>query len=65
MLDRGLTRLIKVAARHTAGGAGLHWALIGVVAFLLRRSLREEPPSTAVKVKQGHELTIAVREPDR
>ena len=65
MFDRGLTRLIRVAARHTAGGAGWYWAVIGVIAYLLRRALREETPTKTVRVKQGHELTISVTEPDR
>lgn len=64
MLDGGLTRLIRVSARHTAGGGAWYWALIGVVAYLLRHSLRDEEPTRTVKVKRGHELTVSVREPD-
>lgn len=65
MFDRGLTRLIKSATQRTANGEGWPWAVIGVVAYLLRRSLRYEEPGQSFKVSPGDELTISVREPDR
>jgi hypothetical protein len=65
MFDRGLTRLIKSSSQRTANGEGWPWAVIGLVAYLLRRSLRHEEPSQSLRVTPGDELTISIREPDR
>jgi hypothetical protein len=65
MFERGLTKLIKSSTQRTANGEGWPWAVIGLVAYLLRRSLRYEEPSQSLKVTPGDELTISIREPDR
>jgi len=65
MFDRGLTRRIRAASQRTANGEGWPWAVIGVVAFLLRRSLRYQEPAQSFKVTPGDELTVSVREPER
>jgi hypothetical protein len=65
VFDRGLSRLIRTATQRTANGEGWPWAVIGVVAYLLRRSLRDVEPTQSFTVAPGDELTVSVREPDR
>ncbi len=65
MFDRGLTRLIRLSTQRTANGEGGPWAAIGLVAYLMRRSLRYEEPAQSFKVTPGHEVTVSVRDPDR
>jgi hypothetical protein len=65
MFDRGLTKLIKTSTQRTANGEGWPWAAIGIVAYLLRRSLRYEEPVQSFKVTSGHEVTVSVRDPER
>jgi hypothetical protein len=65
MFERQLTRLLKSAVRHSAAGEAWPWAFIGVAAYLLRRALREPDEVERVKVRRGHEVTIAVHDQDR
>jgi hypothetical protein len=65
MFDKGLTKVIKTATQRTANGEGWPWAVIGLVAYFMRRSLRYEEPSQSFTVKPGQEVTVSVREPDR
>ncbi len=64
MLERVLTRIVKASVRHTTAGEAWPWAAIGVVAVLMRRSLRATDEVERVKVKRGHDVTIAVRDRD-
>ena len=65
MFDRGLTKLIHTATQRSANGESWPWAAIGIVAYLLRRSLRYEEASQSFTVTPGHEVTVSVRDPDR
>jgi hypothetical protein len=65
MFEKGLTKIIRTATQRSANGEAWPWAPIGLVAYLLRRSLRYEEPSQSFTVKPGQEVTVSVREPDR
>jgi hypothetical protein len=64
VLDRGLTRLINESTKRTSGPEPLPWAIIGVAAYLLRRSLRQTPEVQRFTVRSGDDLTISLRDPD-
>lgn len=63
MLERQLSRLLRVALRRAAGTRSVPWALLGVGAFVLRRALRAGKDETArVRVRMGETVTVSVRE---
>ena len=65
MLERQLTRLISKSLRRAGAERSILWMVIGVAAYAIRRSLREGDEVRQVRVKRGHEVTIAVRDQDR
>ena|GEM_PF-5826165 len=64
MLERQLTRLISKAVRRAAAERSILWGAIGVAAYAMRRSLRSDGEFKSVRVRRGHEVTIAVRDQD-
>lgn len=62
MLERQLSRLLRVALRRAAGERSVPWAIILVGGYLLRRALREDEPVKQVKVRRGDDLNVSVRE---
>ncbi len=65
MLERQLTRLIRKSLRRAGAERSILWMVIGVAAYAMRRCLREGDEVRQVRVKRGHEVTIAVRDQDR
>ena len=61
MIDRQLTKLIDESVRRANGPNPVPWVIVGVAAALLRRSLREGPEVQSVKIREGSEVTIALR----
>lgn len=65
MLERQLTRLIRNSLRRAGAERSILWGAIGVAAYAVRRSLRDGGGEVRqIRVKRGHDVTIAVRDPD-
>jgi hypothetical protein len=65
VLERQLTKLIRASLRHAGMERSILWGVIGVLAYAMRRSLRDaDDKPTTVRVKRGHDVTIAVRDQD-
>lgn len=65
MLERQLTKLIRSSVRRAGAERSILWGAIGVMAYAMRRSLRADDGGTRqIRVKPGHDITIAVRDPD-
>lgn len=65
MLERHLTRLIRMSLRRAGAERSLLWGAVGVAAYAMRRELRGGHEVKRVRVTAGHEVSIAVREPER
>ena len=65
MLERQLARLIREAGRRANGDNPLPWAIIWLLGTLMHRSLTADQSEVQrVRVREGDEVTIALREPD-
>jgi hypothetical protein len=66
VLERQLTKLIRSSARRAGAERSILWGAIGVLAYAMRRSLRDDggAGTRQVRVKLGHDVTIAVRDTD-
>jgi hypothetical protein len=64
VFERWLTRIVRTSTQHATSGELWPWGAIGIVAFLMRRSLRQTEQVHRVKVKRGHPVSIAVRDSD-
>ena len=65
MLERWLARLNEEASHRANGDNPLPWTVIWVVGSLLHRSLvADQGDVQRVRVREGEEITIALREPD-
>ncbi|HUD68823.1 MAG TPA: hypothetical protein VMQ40_01150 [Acidimicrobiales bacterium] len=64
MLERHLSRLIRTSMRRAGAERSVLWGAIGIAAYAMRRSLRDGGEVKRVRVKRGHEVTIAVRDRD-
>jgi hypothetical protein len=64
VLDRQLTRLINESSRRARGDNPLPWVIIGVAAYFMRTSLRHEERVERVTIREGHEVTVALRDRD-
>ncbi len=60
MLERRLTQLLSHAVKRAAGERSIPWTIIVVVAYLLRRELREPDAVKTVKVRRGRTMSISV-----
>lgn len=60
MLERQLSRLLRVALRRAAGERSVPWAIIVVGAYLLRHALREDEPMKRINVRPGDDVAISV-----
>jgi hypothetical protein len=50
--------------RRAGAERSVLWGAIGIAAYAMRRSLRDGGEVKRVRVKRGHEVTIAVRDRD-
>lgn len=64
MIERHLTRLIRASVRRAGAERSVLWGVIGVAAYAMRRSMRAGDEVKRVRVKRGHEISIAVRDQD-
>jgi hypothetical protein len=62
VLERQLTRLIRSSVRRAGAERSLLWGAIGIIAYAMRRSMREGDEVRRVRVKRGHDVAIAVRD---
>jgi hypothetical protein len=64
-LEPRLTRVIATSRRRGMGPGRWPWLVVALSAYLLRDALREDERFERIKVKEGQQLTIAVRKQER
>jgi hypothetical protein len=65
MLERQLARLVREAGHRADKENSLPWAVIWLLGTMMHRSLTADQSEVQrVRVREGDEVTIALREPD-
>lgn len=64
-LEPRLSRIISKSMRRGMAPSTWPWLVIALSAYLMRDALRDDERFERIKVKEGQQLTIAVRKPER